>query len=58
MIPNFSGGKSSKLSEENKVEFKQILIERENVSMTDVQGILKEDFEIEFSLAHVCNIVR
>lgn len=58
LIPNFSGGKPSKLSNENKVQFKQILIESENVTMTDAQRILKEDFGIEFSLPHVCNIVR
>ena len=57
LIPNFSGGKPSKLSEENKVQFKQILIEGENLTMTDAQRILKEDFGIEFSLPHVCNIV-
>ena len=58
LIPNFSGGKPSKLSKENKVQFKQILIESENVTMTDAQRILKEDFGIEFTLPHVCNIVR
>ena len=58
LIPNFSGGKPSKLSEENKVQFKQILIEGENLTMTDAQRILKDDFGIEFSLSHVCNIVR
>ena len=58
LIPNFSGGKPSKLSEENKVQFKQILIEGENLTMTDAQRILKDDFGIEFSLPHVCNIVR
>ena len=26
--------------------------------MTDAQRILKEDFGIEFTLPHVCNIVR
>ena len=58
LIPNFSGGKPSKLSEENKVQFKQILIECENLTMTDAQRILKDDFGIKFSLPHVCNIVR
>lgn len=58
MIPNFSCGKPSKLSEENKVQFKQILIESENVTMTYAQRIFKEDFGIEFILLVVCNIVR
>ena len=49
---------TSKLSEKNKVQFKQILIESENVTMTDAQRILKEKFGIVFSLPHVCNIVR
>ena len=57
LIPKFNGGKPSKLSDENKVQFKQILIETENVTMTDAQRILKDDFGIEFSLPHVCNIV-
>lgn len=49
LIPNFSGGKPSKLSEENKVQIKQILIEGETLTMTDAQRILKDDFGIEFS---------
>ena len=58
LIPNFSGGKPSRLSEENKVQFKQILIESENVTMTDAQRNLKDNFGMEFSLPHVCIIVR
>ena len=58
LIPNFRGGKPSKLSDENKVQFKQILIEGENLTMTDAQRILKDEFGIEFSLPHVGTIVR
>ena len=30
----------------------------EDITMIDVQQIIKDDFSIEFSLPHVCTIVR
>ena len=37
--------------------FKRIESENE-LSMVDVQHILNDEFNVEFSLPHVCNIVR
>ena len=31
---------------------------KNNISMVDVQQILNDEFNIEFSLPHVCSIVR
>lgn len=56
--PDFKGGKPSKLTPEIRIKFKNRLANDSNLTMTDAQIILKEEFKIEFSLPHVCSIVR
>lgn len=55
--PNFNGGRKSSLSEEDRIEFEKILDEKE-LSMTDAQNILREDFGLNFTLSYVCRLVR
>ena len=56
--PKFNGGKPSKLSDEDKVKFKHIITNEEDLTIKDAQKILAEDFGIEFTLPHVSNIVK
>ena len=58
LMPEFGGGRPPKLT--SNMEKKLIKrIESENeLSMVDVQHILNDEFNVEFSLPHVCNIVR
>ena len=58
LIPEFGGGRPQKLNKnmENKLS-KRIKME-EKITMVGVQNILKNEYNVEFSLPHVCNIVR
>lgn len=58
LVPRFNGGKPSKLSEEDKLKLKHILTNEEGLTLSDAQKILDDDFGIQFTLAHVSNIVR
>lgn len=56
--PKFNGGRKSKFSKEDRVKFQKILSERKNLSMTDAQNILSEEFNLDFTLPYVCRLVR
>ena len=56
--PNFNGGRKSKFSKEDRVKFQKILSGKKKISMTDAQKILRDDFDLNFSLPYVCKLVR
>ena len=58
--PNFSGGRASKLTPEIKYEFQKRLKEEsaDGITMMQAKGLLKDEFELDFSLVYVCKIVR
>lgn len=56
--PNFNGGRKSKFSNEDRIKFKERLLKDNNLTMTDAQNILRDEFELDFSLPYVCKIVR
>ena len=56
--PDFSGGKKSKLTPEMRVAFQKRLRESKNLTMTGAKKILKDEFDVEFSLGYVGEIVR
>ena len=58
LIPDFGGGRPSKMSKSMEKKLSERIDSEEYITMIDVQEILKSEFEIEFSLPHVCNIVR
>lgn len=59
LIPKFAGGKPGKLSENQKNELKNILIdENTNYTITEVVKLIKELYDIEFSYKRVWTLVR
>ena len=58
LVPDFGGGRPSKMSKSMEKKLSERIDSEEYITMIDVQEILKSEFEIEFSLPHVCNIVR
>ena len=59
LIPKFAGGKPGKLSENQKIELKNILVdENSNYTVTEVVKLIKELFDVEFSYKRVWTLVR
>lgn len=58
LVPSFSGGRPSKMSKSMKKRLSERIESEDDITMIEVQEILKNEFKIEFSLPHVCNIVR
>lgn len=58
LVPDFGGGRPSKMSKSMEKKLSERIDSEEYITMIDVQEILKSEFKIEFSLPHVCNIVR
>ena len=58
LIPEFGGGRPPKLSKSMETKLSKRIESEENITMVEVQNILKNEYKIEFSLPHVCNIVR
>lgn len=58
LMPNFAGGRPAKLSVSMENKLYEIISSRDNISMVDVQHILSDEFNVDFSLPHVCNIVQ
>lgn len=56
LMPEFNGGRPSKLTNIQKLEFGNILYLTEGLSMMDARQILIDKFDIEYSLTHVANI--
>lgn len=55
--PNFNGGKPSSFIKEDRIKFTKIL-EQGNYTMTEAQNILRDDFNLDFTLPYVCKLVR
>ena len=58
LVPAFGGGRPSKMSKSMEKKLIKRIESEDNITMIEVQNILKNDFNIEFTLPHVCNIVR
>ena len=58
LIPDFGGGRPPKLSKNMENKLSKRIEREEKITMVGVQNILKNEYDIEFSLPHVCNIVR
>ena len=58
LVPEFGGGRPPRLSESMKSELSDRIESEENITMIEVQNILKSEFNVEFTLPHVCSIVR
>ena len=58
LMPNFGGGRPLKLSKSIENKLSKRIESEDNISMVDVQKILINEYNIEFTLPHVCSIVR
>ena len=56
LMPEFNGGRPSKLSNMQKLEFGNILFLSEGLSMMDARQILIDKFGVEYSLTQVAKI--
>jgi len=57
LFPKYGGGRPSKLSEEQKYELKNILREKRKWKTSDVQAIIKEKFNVDYSSKQVKVII-
>ena len=57
-MPNFAGGRPPKLTTIMEKKLYKKIDSKKNITMVDVQQILNDEFDIEFSLPHLCSIVR
>ena len=58
LMPNFGGGRPPKLDSSMEKKLIKRIDDEDQISMVDVQKILSNEFDVEFSLPHVCSIVR
>ena len=58
LIPEFGGGRPPKLNKNMENKLSKRIESEEKITMVGVQNILKNEYNVEFSLPHVCNIVR
>ena len=56
--PSFGGGRPSKLSYEKLVKLDKIIENTPNLSMKDVQLLVKEKFDVDYSLKQIGIITR
>ena len=58
LVPDFGGGRPSKMSKSMEKKLSERIDNSDNITMIEVQEILKNEFKVEFTLPHVWNIVR
>lgn len=58
LIPNFGGGRPSKLTEKQKEELKKILKTKENWMTNEILGLIKKKFNVSYSSRQISRILR
>lgn len=58
IIPSFAGGRPSKLTEEEKIELKEILKERDDWKTKEIRKLICDKFNVEYSLKQVGIILK
>ena len=58
LIPKYGGGRPAQISDEEKIELKEILAKRDDWSTKEIKQLIKDEFAIEFSEKHVRTILR
>jgi len=56
--PSYGGGRPSELSEEQKEELKAILEKRNNWTTKEVRELIKQKFNVEYSIRHVSRLLK
>ena len=57
LVPNFSGGPKPKLGESEREELKQMLAKKDAWTLREVQKLIKEKFDVEYSEMQVWRIL-
>ena len=58
IIPKFGGGRPSFLTEEEKEELGEIILKTPNMTMKDVHKIILDEFNVNYSMKQVGQIVK
>ncbi len=58
IIPSFAGGRPSKLTDEEKIELKEILKERDDWKTKEIRKLICDKFNVEYSLKQVGIILK
>ena len=58
LMPEFGGGRPPKLSKDMETKLINRIESENDITMVQVQSILKNEYDVDFTLPHVCNIVR
>lgn len=58
LIPKYSGGRPSKLSDERKVQLKKILKERDDWTTKEIKYLILKEFDVEYSLMQIHRILK
>jgi len=58
LIPKYGGGRPAQISDEQKIELKEILAKRDDWTTKEIKQLIKDGFGIEFSEKHVRTILR
>ncbi len=58
IIPRFTGGRPSKLTDEEKIELKEILKERDDWKTKEIRKLICDKFNVEYSLKQVGIILK
>jgi len=57
IIPHFSGGRPSKLTEQEKTMLKEILTKRDDWTTKDIRNLIYQQFGVEYSLKQIRIII-
>lgn len=58
LIPQFRGGKLSKLSNSQRIQLKEMLKERDDWLIREVQDLILQEFSVKYSLKQVWVILQ
>ena len=58
MIPKYSGERPSKLLDEQKVQLKEILKERDDWTTKEIKDLILKEFVVEYSLMQIHRILK
>lgn len=58
LIPRFAGGRPSKLTDQEKIQLKEILKEKNDWTTKEIRNLIHKEFGVEYSLKQVGIILR
>jgi putative transposase len=58
LIPNFGGGRPSKLTESQKEDLVKLLSKRNDWTTVEIQKLIKEKFGVDYNIKHVRKLLK